>query len=105
MTKFLTSLLALASLTIASSANDLSDTLKISKDFSQKSDEQLSQLGEELAVGFFNFEPENKVILDPLEAASFGTRFGLNHGLRGWQCRVFSSHFVLALMALEGINP
>jgi hypothetical protein len=73
--------------------------------WSQKSDEQLAELGDELAVDYFNFEPENKVILGPLEAGSFGTKVGLDHGLRGWQCRVFSSHFMLSTMALEGINP
>jgi hypothetical protein len=40
--------------------------------WSQKSDEQLAELGDELAVDYFNFEPENKVILGPLEAGSFG---------------------------------
>jgi hypothetical protein len=106
MKKFLTPLVALVSLTITSFASDLSDALKTNNaNFSQKSDEQLAQLGEELAVEYFNFEPEERIILDPVEADSLGTKFGLEHGLRGWQCRVFSAHFMLSTMALEGINP
>jgi hypothetical protein len=58
MTKFLTSLVALGSLTIASFASDLSDALKTwNTDFSQKSDEQLAQLDDELGVEYFNFDP------------------------------------------------
>ena len=106
MTKFLTLLLALGSLTIASFASDLSDALKTpNMDWSQKSDEQLAKLGDELAVDYYNFEPENRLILDPLDAGSLGTNVGLKHGLRGWQCRVFSAHFALSTLALEGINP
>jgi hypothetical protein len=52
-------------------------------DFRQKSDEELSQLGAELAVEYFNFDRANRIILNAIEAGSLGTRFGLDHGLRG----------------------
>jgi hypothetical protein len=97
---------ALGSLTIASFASDLTDALKSrNADFSQKSDEQLAQLADELAFQFFNFDPANRVILDPIEASSMGTRFGLEYGLRGWQCRLFAAHFTLSTLALEGVSP
>jgi hypothetical protein len=80
--------------------SDLSDALKTrDTDFRQKSGEELSQLGDELAVEYFNFDPANRIILNAIEAGSLGTRFGLDHGLRGWQRRLFSAHFT---MALEG---
>jgi hypothetical protein len=100
MTKFLTLVLALGSLTIASFGSDLSDALKVGNaDFSQKNDEELAQLGDELAVEYFNFNPAHRVILDALEASSLGTKFGLEHGLRGSQCRMFSAHFMMSTMA------